>query len=123
MWTQGTPDSTKILNIVVSADGNIARVEITLTGAAGTPQVSVASNPDRIFVELPGIVPGDWHMPVTINRDGVNTIESIVDNNPHHPVTRVAVELSAARTYSIATDSNRIVLTLLPPEKSATETK
>ena len=103
-------------------DGN-ARVEITLTDAAGTPQVSVAASPDRIFIELPGVVPGDWHMPVTINHDGVKTIESIVDNNPHHPVTRVAVELSSARTYSIATEGNKILLTLLPPEKSTIETK
>ena len=121
-WAQGAPDSTKILNISVAADGSNSRVEITLTAPAGTPQVSVASNPDRIFVELPGVVPGDWHMPVTINHDGVNTIESIVDNNPHHPVTRVAVELSAARTYAIAIDGNKLLLTLLPPEKS-TETK
>ena len=78
---------------------------------------------DRIFIELPGVVPGDWHMPVTINHDGVNTIESIVDNNPHHPVTRVAVELTAARTYSIATDGNKVLLTLLPLEKSSAETK
>ena len=123
MWTQAAPDSTKILNIVVAADGSNTRVEITLTAAAGTPQVSVASNPDRIFVELPGVVPGDWHMPVTINHDGVNTIESIVDNNPHHPVTRVAIALSAARTYSIATDGYKVLVTLLPPEKSASETK
>ena len=81
MWAQGALDSTKILNIVVAADGSNTRVEITLTAAAGTPQVSVTSNPDRIFVELPGVVPGDWHMPVTINHDGVSTIESIVDNN------------------------------------------
>ena len=123
MWTQAAPDSTKILNIVVAADGSNTRVEITLTAAAGAPQVSVASNPDRIFVELPGVVPGDWHMPVTINHDGVNTIESIVDNNPHHPVTRVAIALSAARTYSIATDGYKVLVTLLPPEKSASETK
>ena len=123
MWAQGAPDSTRILNISVAADGSNARVEITLTAAAGTPQVSVASNPDRIFVELPGVIPGDWHMPVTINHDGVNTIESIVDNNPHHPVTRVAVELSAARTYSIATDGNKVLLTLLPLEKTGTESK
>jgi len=123
MWAQGALDSTKILNIVVAADGSNTRVEITLTAAAGTPQVSVTSNPDRIFVELPGVVPGDWHMPVTINHDGVSTIESIVDNNPHHPVTRVAIELSAARTYSIVTDGNKVVLTLLPPEKSANDTK
>ncbi len=122
-WAQAAPDSTKILNISVATDGSNARVEITLTAAAGTPQVSVASNPDRIFIELPGVVPGDWHMPVTINHDGVNTIESIVDNNPHHPVTRVAVELTAARTYSIATDGNKVLLTLLPLEKSSAETK
>ena len=107
----------------VSANDGNSLVEITLTAPAGTPQVSVASNPDRIFVELPGVVPGDWHMPVTINHDGVNTIESIVDNNPHHPVTRVAVELSAARPYSIAIDGYKVLLTLLPPEKTATETK
>jgi hypothetical protein len=123
MWTQAAPDSTKILNISVSPKDGNSLVEITLTAPAGTPQVSVASNPDRIFVELPGVVPGDWHMPVTINHDGVNTIESIVDNNPHHPVTRVAIALSAARTYSIATDGYKVLVTLLPPEKSASETK
>jgi hypothetical protein len=123
LWSQGSPDSTKILNISVAPKGGDSLVEITLTAPAGTPQVSVASSPDRIFVELPGVVPGDWHMPVTINHDGVNTIESIVDNNPHHPVTRVAIALSAARTYSIATDGNKVLLTLLPPEKSVTETK
>jgi hypothetical protein len=124
MWTQeAAPDSTKILNISVSAKDGNSLVEITLTAPAGTPHVSVASSPDRIFVELPGVVPGDWHMPVTINHDGVNTIESIVDNNPHHPVTRVAIELSAARAYSIATDGYKVLVTLLPPEKSASESK
>ena len=123
-WAQAAPDSAKILNISVAPDGSNTRVEITLTAPAGTPQVSVATNPDRIFVELPGIVPGDWGMPVTINHDGVSTIHSIVDNNPHNPVTRVAVELSAARAYSLATDGNKVLLTLLPlPEKTATDTK
>jgi hypothetical protein len=122
-WAQGGPDSTKILNISVSASGGNSLVEITLTAPAGTPQVSVASHPDRIFVELPGVVPGDWHMPVTINHDGVNTIESIVDNNPHHPVTRVAIELSAARSYGIATDGYKLLVTLMPQEKAGTETK
>jgi hypothetical protein len=122
-WAQTAPDSPKILNIVVAPDGSNTRVEITLTAPAGTPLVSVASNPNRIFLELPGIVPGDWQMAVTINHDGVNTVQSIVDNNPHHPVTRVAIELAVPRAYDIATDGYKVILTLLPPEKRATEGK
>ena len=123
VWAQTSPDAPKILNIAVTPQGSNTRVQITLTAPAETPLVSIASNPDRIFLELPGVLPGDWKMAVTINHDGVNTVESIVDNNPHHPVTRVAVELSAPRSYDIDTKGYNIVLTLMPLEKAATDGK
>jgi len=123
VWAQSGTDSAKILKVTVVDDQGSTRIEVTLTAPVASPQVDVANNPDRLSLELPGVVPGNWQTSMNINRDGVKTVQASVDNSQHPPITRVVVDLTVSRPYDVMTDGNTVVLTLLPAPQVAAEAK
>jgi AMIN domain len=120
---QSGAGSARILKLAVSDDHGVTRIEVTLSAPVASPQVDVATNPDRLSLELPGATPGEWQTPMNINRDGVNKVQASVDNTQNPSVTRVVVDLTASRPYDVMTDGNMVILTLLPVPQSKTEAK
>jgi hypothetical protein len=112
-WAQSAADSTKISKLAVVDDQGKTRVEVTLTSLISSPQVTVLSNPDRILLELPGVLPGDGKA-LEVGRYGVKKVRTSVNDTHKVATARVVVDLSAARPYIVTMDGNKIVLTLLP---------
>lgn len=97
------------LKIIRSGDG--IKLEITVTSAI-TPQVTVAKNPQRIVLDLPGTVT-NLRRRVAVNRDGIlRVVWGLNSANP--PVTRVVVDLDHEHPYLLTTSGNSIVLMVHP---------
>src|SRR5581483_11120489 len=81
-----------------------------------SPQASTATRPDRILLELPGVVPAEVARSILWNRNGVKSVRIEQGRPSAEPVTRVVVELKSGRLYDLAAEGNRIVLTVLAEE-------
>ena len=88
------------------------RIQVTLSTAV-VPDLIVASHPDRLVLQLPRTITRGRQRRIAINQDGVQRVR-VGLNSAHPPVTRLVVDLTSARTYSMTATGNTIVLTVLP---------
>src|SRR5438270_5255945 len=80
---QNTP--AEIQNLNVARSGNQLNIEVTLTSPV-TPNVIVATGPDRLVLELPNTSAGSRQKRVAVNQDGVKAVR-IGLNSADPPVT------------------------------------
>jgi hypothetical protein len=116
---QGGRDFVRIQKLDVSSDPGGVRVEVTLSAPLVNPQVSAATRPDRLVLDLPGVVPGESLRSVRWNRDGIKTVQMVEGRPSAEPLTRIVVELKSARAYDLQNDGTKIILTILAPGEAA----
>src|SRR5437879_11814448 len=98
-----------IQNVRVLSDGDNLRVEVKLSGSVN-PKVVVATNPDRLVLELPNTMTGGVRQRIPVNQDGVKGVRIGQDNS----LTRLVLDLDHCRPYGLVADGNTIALTVLP---------
>src|SRR5437660_638358 len=104
----------EIRNVDVAPVGDQVKIEVTLTQPV-VPTVIVATNPDRLVLELPNTSSSAKQQRATVNQGGVKMVR-IGLNSTNPPVTRVVLDLVEPRLYELATDGKKVTLTLLAPE-------
>ncbi len=98
-----------IQNVRVLSEGDNLRVEVKLSGPV-SPKVVVATNPDRLVLELPNTMTGGVRQRIPVNQDGVKGVRIGQDNS----LTRLVLDLDHCRPYGLVADGNTIALTVLP---------
>ncbi len=87
-------------------------VEI-LASAPVTPKVMKLAAPDRVVLDLPNAVMAGRLRPIVVNGPEVKAVRmSRFQAEP--PVTRVVIDLAAARDYELVQGSGKLVLKLRP---------
>src|SRR5579864_2458858 len=109
--------TTTVQNITVARDGTDVRVEITLS-APVTPSVDTAVKPNRILLDLPETIPGASPKAVPVNDNGVRQVRT-GQHSTLPLVTRIVVDLDQLHLYSLTTEGNRIILSVVAPDKRA----
>lgn len=113
----GTAAPATVKNVTVAREGTDVRVEITLS-APVTPSVDTAVKPNRILLDLPETIPGTSPKAVPVNDNGVRQVRT-GQHSTLPLVTRVVVDLDQLHLYSLTTEGNRIILTVVAPDKRA----
>jgi len=108
-----TPAPANVQKVNVRSDGNEVRVELTLSSSV-SPSVVVATNPDRLVLELPNTLSDGKQKRVSSSVPGVRGVRlGLHQADP--PVTHLVVDLEQGTPYRLETDHNRITLVLSPP--------
>ena len=106
-----------VQNVTVAREGTDVRVEITLS-APVTPSVDTAVKPNRILLDLPETMPGTSPKAVPVNDNGVSQVRT--EQHSTLPlVTRIVVDLDQLHLYAVTTEGNRIILSVVAPDKRA----
>jgi hypothetical protein len=116
-WAQ-TTGGARIQRMDVVEDKGAVRIEVTLTSVV-TPRVTLGTKPARLVLELPGTVLGDSQSQIPFNQNGVQVVRVERDKHSVPAMTRVVVILWGARPYGVATEGNKIILTILPAAEDA----
>jgi len=102
---------------VVPADDSL-KINVALTGDV-LPRVIVATNPDRLVLELPNTVAAAKQQHIAVNRGGVKGLR-IGLRSAAPLLTRLVVDLATAAPYAITKIGNTISLTVMPPKPGVT---
>src|SRR5947209_837368 len=113
----GTTAPATVQNVTVAREGTDVRVEITLS-APVTPSVDTAVKPNRILLDLPETIPGTSPKAVPVNDNGVRQVRT-GQHSTLPLVTRIVVDLDQLHLYSVTTEGNRIILSVVAPDKRA----
>ena len=113
----GTTAPATVQNVTVVREGTDLRVEITLS-APVTPSVDTAVKPNRILLDLPETIPGTSPKAVPVNDNGVRQVRT-GQHSTLPLVTRIVVDLDQLHLYSVTTEGNRIILSVVAPDKRA----
>jgi hypothetical protein len=113
----GTTAPATVQNVTVAREGTDLRVEITLS-APVTPSVDTALKPNRILLDLPETIPGTSPKAVPVNDNGVRQVRT-GQHSTLPLVTRIVVDLDQLHLYSVTTEGNRIILSVVAPDKRA----
>jgi AMIN domain-containing protein len=108
----------EIRNINVIHDGDQFRIQVRLTNPV-IPSVLIATEPDRVVLQLPNTEGDPRQRRIVVNRDGVSQVR-VGLNSASPPITRLVVDLDRPHPYALTTSGNMIVLTVLPPSEPAT---
>ena len=106
-----------VQNLAVTREGTDIRVEITLT-APVTPSVDTAENPNRILLDFPDTVCSAAAKAVAINDNGVRRVRA-GQHSTLPMVTRVVVDLDQLHLYSVTSEGNKVILSVVAPDKRA----
>ena len=101
--------------------GNDVRVEITLSQPV-KPSVIVATNPDRLVIELPNTVSAGKQKQEAVHAAGVRRVRMGL-HQAEPPITRVVVDLEQSVPYRLLTEGNRVTLVLSPEPISKSQHK
>jgi hypothetical protein len=105
---QNTARTATVQNVAVAREGAYLRLEVTLSSPV-KPSVETAVNPDRILLDLPDTICTDKTKQVEIHANGVRRVRT-AQHSTSPLVTRVVLDLDQARTYSLKSEGNRIIL-------------
>ena len=106
-----------VQHLAVTREGTEVRVEITLS-APVTPSVDTAQNPTRILLDFPDTRPGAAAKAISINDHGVRRVRA-GQHSTAPLVTRVVVDLDQAHLYSVKKEGNRVILSIVAPDRAA----
>jgi hypothetical protein len=117
--------AAEIQQLSVALNGDTVAIHVSLTEGV-VPTVLLASNPDRLVLQLPNTAAPAKQETVTVNQNGVKGVR-IGLNRAAPPVARVVVDLNTLHPYELAMNGHVITLTVLPiswtPESRPTEVK
>lgn len=109
------PANVQKLQIVNAGDD--VRIELTLSMSI-KPSVVVATNPDRLVLELPNTSSDGKQKRLTVHSRGIRGVR-IGLHQADPPVTHLVVDLDASAPYQLLTELNRITLVISPVSVSA----
>ncbi len=109
--TSGT-GAVEVRNLGVSRDGNLTRIEVTLSDSV-TPSIETATQPDRLVLVLPNTVSSGLQRRIAVNDNGIHRVRMGL-NSAQPPVTKIVVDLDEARPYALTPKGNKVVLTVRP---------
>jgi type IV pilus assembly protein PilQ len=99
-----------VRNVAVARGQGGMQVEISAS-APLTPKVMKLTGPDRLVVDLPNAIPAGHPRPILLNGGDIKSVRvGRFQQDP--PITRVVVDLVAARDYEIVPAGNKLVLKL-----------
>jgi hypothetical protein len=102
----------EIQTVSIVPNGEQVKIEVKLTGSVN-PRVVIASNPDRLVLELPNTTAASRQQHIAVNQEGVKDLRiGLTSTAPL--ITRLVVDLDRARPYGLAIVGNTIALTILP---------
>jgi hypothetical protein len=104
-----------VLNVTAARQGPDLRVEITLS-APVTPSVDTAEKPNRILLDFPDTTCSADAQTISVNDNGVRRVRTS-QHSTTPLITRVVVDLDQIHLYSIMNEGNRVILTVVAPEK------
>src|SRR5215472_15173191 len=117
-WTSaalGLNTAAEIQTINVLTDGGKVNVHVKLTRPV-TPRVVIATNPDRLVLELPNTAAQAKQKHIAVNQQGVKGLRvGLTSAAPL--ITRLVVDLDSARPYGLSLVGNMIALTVLPADQ------
>ena len=108
------PANVQKLQVVNAGDD--VRIELTLSTSI-KPSVVVATNPDRLVLELPNTSSDGKQKHVPVHRLGIRDVRiGLHQSDP--PITHLVVDLDGSVPYRLLTEENRITLILSPESVS-----
>lgn len=108
---------TNVQKVQVVNEGEDVRVEVTLSTSV-KPSVVIATNPDRLVLELPNTSSDGKQKHVAVHSRGIRGIR-IGLHQADPPVTHVVIDLDQSVPYRLLTEGNRITVIISPAELSA----
>lgn len=105
-------DTAQIRRMKVEQAGDKITLEIILTRPV-TPELTIATNPDRLVLDLPDTSANSRQRRIVVNRNGVKRIRLGI-NGATPPVTRAVLDLDRVHPYKLETEGNTVTLTVLP---------
>ena len=104
--------TAEIRRVKLSRSGDQIRLEIILTHPV-SPKLTIATNPDRLVLDLPNTATGARQRRIAVKRSGVQRVRvGLKSTDPL--VTRAVVDLDAVHPYKLTTAGNTIILIVLP---------
>jgi len=99
-----------VQNVQVVNAGNDVRVELTLSTTV-KPSVIVATNPDRLVLELPNTLSDGKQRRMSVHSPGIRDIRiGLYQSAP--PITHLVIDLDRSLPYQLQTEGSRITLIL-----------
>jgi hypothetical protein len=107
----------EIARVLISPAADRVTIELSLTMPVN-PRVIVATDPDRLVLELPNTRARARQQRVAVNKSGVESIRiGLHSTNP--PVTRVVLDLDRARPCQVVTEGTKVLWFILPSDRAA----
>jgi hypothetical protein len=104
--------TAEIRRVKVARTGDKIQLEVILTSRVN-PQVTLATNPDRLVLDLPDTTASARQRRIVVNRNGVKRVRvGLTSTNPL--VTRAVIDLDTAHPYQLTAAGNTIILIVLP---------
>ena len=102
----------QIRNVKVVRSGEEMRLVIALTKPV-TPEVTAATNPDRLILDLPNVKGPSTPRHFAVNRNGVIGVR-LGPNQTTPPITRAVIDLDGEHPYRFSSEANTVILIVLP---------
>lgn len=108
-------NGSRVQQVLVRGSGDRMEVEIQTSGAPVSPDTQALTEPDRIVVDFPGLLPSAGLHALKVNRGALKGVRSgLFFNNP--PITRIVLDLTGPQAYRISTSPNAVVVKLAASE-------
>lgn len=111
--------TTTLKDIQVARSGDGTQVEI-VANAPLAPKAMKLSDPDRLVIDLPNTVATRSSQQITVNAEDVRSVR-MGRYQTAPPVTRIVLDLTAAREYDLQTSANRLRVKLRPARSAPAE--
>ena len=111
-----TPDLVLLKDVVVTDINGRAKIELVLS-APVEPSTSIATQPDRLIIDLPNTIDASNLPKMQIRSGGVRTLEIVHQLDPER--TKIVIEVDRALEYEVNTADNHISLNFSPAARSA----
>ena len=116
----GYADTASMRKLRISRYHDGIKLEVILTSSV-IPRVAVATNPERIVLDLPATVMNSKQRRVAVNRNGVLRVRLGL-NNTTPPMTRIVLDLDNEHPYRLMTSGNSVTLVVLAAGATAQDT-
>ncbi len=113
-----TAHAVMVRHVAVLRGKGGMQVEISASGPL-TPKLMKLTGPDRLVVDLPNAVPVGKPHPIMVSGSDIKSVRvGRFQQDP--PVTRVVVDLSAARDFEVVPHGNKLILKLQQEKAAST---
>src|SRR5215475_5974760 len=102
--------TAEIRKVSVDLNDDNVTVNVDLTDSV-TPSIIIATNPDRLVLQLPNTAAPRKQQSVTVNQNGVKGVR-VGLNQSAPPISRVVVDLNTVHPYQLAITGHKITLTV-----------